>query len=632
MCGICGIYNTGSDNPVNKKELIFMRDLMHHRGPDSDGCFFAENLGLGIRRLKVIDLATGDQPIFNEDRSIAVVLNGEIYNYREIRKELEEKGHRFYTKSDTEVLAHLYEEKGESFVKTLNGIFAIALWDNQNKELFIARDQLGVKPLYYYYNGKRLIFASEIKSILAARDIASEIDRVSLDLYLSIGYVPGERTIFSGIKRLPPGSIIKFSNGKFCIEKYWDIEFKPQWPLSENDATEILLQKIRQAVSRQLVADVPLGVFLSGGIDSSLLVALMSTLVTNTIKTYNVSFSDSEGFSESDFALCVSNRFKTHHRQINMGPDACKILPKLIWFQDEPLADQAIIPTYLVSKLSREDVTVVLTGEGGDELFAGYGQYDRSAIEWKMNLLSRFPSWFIRFLTNKYSQADENFKGRLLFTRYAPYAKEHFAKRYLRTSQVIFTESDKESLYSRSMLNSQKNFFEDNDIKYYYDKIYDYDALSQMQYMDLKCYLPEDLLMKVDKMSMAVSLEARVPYLDKDVVEFVARLPPQMKFKEGTHKYILKKLAAVFLPDEISLRVKRGFDVPVSQWLRGELKDFVWEYLSKRNIERDGFFNSAWVTKMLEGHISGRHDYGAQIWAILVFSLWKKIFIDGEDI
>lgn len=628
MCGICGIFNIESERPVEEEELVSMRDLMSHRGPDSDGSFFAANVGLGIRRLKVIDLATGDQPIYNEDKSIVVVLNGEIYNYREIRRRLEEKGHRFYTKSDTEIIVHLYEEEGPSFVRFLNGIFAIALWDNRNKSLFLARDHLGVKPLYYYYDGKRFIFASEIKAILAVKDIVPETDKISLDLYLTMGYVPGQRTMFLGIKRLPPGCMANLTKDRVGIERYWDIEFNPQLSLSEEEAVDILIEKIREAVSRQLVADVPVGAFLSGGVDSSLMVALMSSMANGAVKTYNVSFADSDGYSESKFAIMVSDIFKTQHRQIIMDPEVCKMLPELIWYQDEPLADQAIIPTYLVSKLSREDVTVVLTGEGGDELFAGYGHYDRRAVEWKMDLVSRLPQSFNKFLIDTYSRTPENTKGRLFFTRYAPHAKESFARRYLRTSQVAFTEPDKKLLYSHSMSDVCDTHNSDRQLKYYYENVSSWDPLSQMQYLDMKCYLADDLLVKTDKMSMAVSLEARVPYLDKDLVEFVSKLPPGIKLKKGIFKHILKKASANILPQDITVRPKHGFDVPVSEWLNGELKDFVATYLSRKSIEKEGLFNYAEVERMIKLHNTGRLDCSLRLWTLLVFELWKKIFID----
>lgn len=630
MCGICGIINLGIKSEISKEEILSMREAMLHRGPDSSGLFMRDNFAMGVRRLKVIDLVSGDQPILNEDMTVAVMLNGEIYNYKELKKELLNNGHKFYTNSDTEVLAHLYEEKGEEFVKYLNGIFGISLWDDKKKILLIARDGMGVKPLYYYNDGKRFAFASEVKSILMAKGIAYEIDRSALDSYLSVGYVPGEETIFSSIKRLPAGSIGIMSGKDFKIIRYWDVEPSPESMLKEEDAAIELLDKIKLAVSRQLAADVPVGILLSGGVDSGLITALASTLCKDKVRTYNVSFEDNDSYNESKFAERISQIFGTDHSRLVMNPRDCKFLPKLIRYLDEPLADQAVVPAFLISRFARGQVTVALSGEGGDELFAGYGHYERSHVEKNVGLLKRIPDLGVECLSAVFNKMPQDFKGNLLFTRYAPYRNSSFAERYFYSSQVIFNPSERKALCTDEVSGFFKSGKENSRLREYFKKIGSYDELNQMLYLDTKCYLPDDLLMKVDKMSMAVSLEARVPFLDKDLVEFAVKLPSAYKLKNGIFKYILKKAARKVLPSDILDRQKHGFEVPVREWLRTGLRDFIGDHLSEDEIKRDGLFNYSEIKRMLETHNSGRYDYNKQIWALLVFQAWKTTFINKK--
>lgn len=633
MCGICGIFNIGQNSDVDRAELLAMRQQLLHRGPDSQGEYLCSEVSLGIQRLKVIDLVTGDQPLFSEDKSIVLVMNGEIYNHKEIRKDLEEKRHKFSSQSDAEVIIHLYEEKGDSFLDFLNGIFALALWDSRKKRLLLARDQLGVKPLYYFNDGRRVVFASEIKAILASKINKPGINYVSLDDYLSLGYVPGERTLFSGIYRLPAGCSAKISKGRMDIARYWDIKAYPQLKIDEEEVVGELINKIRSAVRRQMVADVPVGAFLSGGIDSSLITAMLCEAANKQVKTYNVSFSGQAEYNESPFARLVSEKFNTSHRQVVMEEQICQLLPRLIWHLDEPIADQAILPTYLVSKLSRQEVTVVLSGEGGDELFAGYGHYDRSRIDWKMKIAAKFPKSFLSMTAGYYNSLPHSAMGRDFFTRYAAFAKEPFAKNFLKTSQVIFTQPDKYRLYSRNFRQQAKR----KEIEaaweaFDFGNISSYEALSQMQYLDIKYYLADDLLVKTDKMSMAVSLEARVPYLDKELVEFAIRLPGEMKFKNRIFKYMLKKASAGILPQEIVNRQKHGFEVPIKRWLNTNLGELISVYLSKKEINRGGIFNYTEIARMIKAQRSGKFDYSNKLWAILVFEIWKKIFIEKASI
>lgn len=633
MCGICGYLIFDSSLNFDENVISQMNEAIFHRGPDEDGIFIDKNIALGVRRLSIIDLLGGHQPIFNEDKKICLVFNGEIYNFLELRKILEQKNHQFYTKTDSEVIVHLYEDYEEVCLKYLNGMFSFALWDKSKERLFLARDRMGKKPLHYVFSDKFFIFASEIKSILKHPSIERRVDLSSLNKYLTLEYIPAPNTIFQDIKKLLPGHYLICENNKIFIKKYWDISFSPgkNRVKSEDEYADELKERLRESVKRRLISDVPLGVFLSGGIDSSSIVALMSEFIPGEVKTFTIGFDD-PSFDESSYAREVAKIFQTQHFEEILQPSQLlDLVPKVVDFLDEPLADASIIPTYLLSKFTRQNVKVALGGDGGDELFAGYPTYQAHRLA---GFYKKLPSFIrdkiIYQLVQRLpvSMNDISFDFRVKkFVSGIDYQPE--IRNYLWLGS--FTPEQKELLFSddiKEYLDGENTF---EDIENYLASCDAEDPLHKLLYLDAKLYLQDDILVKTDRASMACSLEVRAPFLDYKFVEFVARLPHQFKLNKLTTKYIFKKSMGKILPEKIIKRKKKGFGIPVAKWVRGELKPLVLEVFNKDKIDREGFFNCHAIEEILNEHFAGKKDNRKLIWTLLIFELWYDRYMKGSN-
>ena len=628
MCGICGIYNFDG-RPVDKNFLERMNNVLIHRGPDGEGMFIDSNVGLGHRRLSIIDLEAGMQPMGNEDGSVQVVFNGEIYNFPELKKELENRGHIFKTRSDTETIIHGYEEWGEDFVSRLRGMFAIALWDIRIKKLLLARDRVGKKPLYYYLEKNRLIFASELKALLEDQSIPRDIDLIALDSYLSFGYVPSPLSIFKGIRKLPPAHLAVYHNG-FTLRRYWHLDMENEVsPNSEVEVLEELRSLFDEAVSIRLISDVPLGAFLSGGVDSSAVVASMAEVMgTEPVKTASIGFTDKK-FDELQFARVVADRFHTDHAEFVVNPDVLEILDDIVWHLDEPFADASSIPTYYVSKMARKKVTVALSGDGGDEILAGYVQrYSMNRME--DNIRKKIPRILreniLGPIARFYPKAD--FLPRPLRLKcFLTNLSLTFEEAYFRDMSFYFLPEMKKKLYRPEFASEVKDFDAFSVLGKHFKKNRNPDVTTQAQYVDIKTYLPEDILVKVDRMSMAHSLEVRSPILDHKLMEFVGKLPSFLKLKGNESKYIFKKINESRLPKDILYRKKQGFSIPLASWLRGELKNFAYETLFSTRSGLDAYFDIGYIKNLWKRHQGGRQDYAYPLWGLMMFELWRQKFL-----
>ena len=623
MCGICGIVNFDHAIPVDGDTLREMCNVISHRGPDDEGFFIGRNAGLGMRRLSIIDLSGGHQPIFNENKTACVVLNGEIYNYLELRQRLEERGHRFNTRSDTEVIVHAYEEWGDECPRELCGMFAFAIWDDDRRKLLVARDRLGQKPLYYHIDGNRLVFASEIKSILRCIQDARYVDFQALDSFLTYGYVPAPNTMFEGIRKLPAGHTLSLAGDRWVIRQYWDLEFGDGHSRSLADYTERLRCLLEESIRARLMSDVPLGAFLSGGIDSSMVVGLMSQMMSQPVDTFSVGFEEEE-HNELPFARIASQFFATNHHEIVLDSCSPDLVDRLAWHMDEPIADPAAVPTYLVSELARQNVTVVLTGEGGDELFAGYDYYkmDRWAQRYQVlpeNLSRRALPALARGANAALGR--ERYHERTIWYWSLPRAAQMAAW------VAIFTDAEKERLYSSLFKHHVGNGNATEAFALHYDTCNACDNLHRLMYVDTKVWLPDDLLMKVDKMSMAHSIEARTPFLDHHLLEFVATIPAHLKLNGSTSKFILKEVAKEILPQEIIHRPKHTFDVPIGKWVKGSLLDLTLDLLSHNIVEGAELFDRDYVLgEMWRGLEEDRPGYARQFWSLINLALWARRF------
>jgi asparagine synthase (glutamine-hydrolysing) len=614
MCGITGFYG------FEDKELLKrMTSALTYRGPDDFGYYSDKLCSLGHRRLSIIDLSKkGKQPMSNEDGSIFITFNGEIYNFKDIRVELEKNGHRFRSNTDTEVIVHAFEEYGVDCLKRFNGMFAFAIWDSSKKRLFLARDRLGIKPLYYYFD-KELIFGSELKAVLASGRIRKKLDMDALNHFFAYEYVPSPYSIIKNVKKLLPGHYLVLDKGTLSVKKYWDIIFE-----GSNHGKDYYLSKIpellQDSIKKRLISDVPLGAFLSGGIDSSSIVALMSQ-VTDNVKTFSIGF-EQESYSEADDARIVAEKFNTeHHEKILKPEELMKLLDTVVKNVDEPFGDLSIFPTYLVSKFARRHVTVVLSGDGGDELFAGYDWYLADKLHKYYRLVPGqrviFPRVLKRFKQTPKSKGFVNKAKRFTEGALMPsYLRHH---RWM----TSFDYKARENIYSRRR--ELQNPFEmvralASNVK---------GNLNKMQYVDIKTYLPDDILTKVDRASMYNSLEARVPFLDHNFVEFAARIPQSLKLKGVERKYILKKAMSKYLPKGILYKGKQGFTMPMKHWLRGELKGFMNEVLSERKIREIGILNPDYVNKIIKQHLSKRRDNQRHIWAMMNFHIWYKNYMQA---
>lgn len=621
MCGICGIYLR--DGEVDKTLLKKMTNALESRGPDDSGFFVDRGIGLGMRRLSVIDLVTGSQPIHNEDQSIQVIFNGEIYNFNELRNNLEGK-HKFYTDSDTEVLVHLYEEYGENLVEYLNGMFSFAIWDSNKEILLLARDRLGIKPLYYYKDDDKFIFASEIKSIIKDPEIERKIDFEALNYCMGFEYIPAPYTIFDGIKKLEPGHLLSVGQHRINKRRYWDVKYSPQ-----KKDTEFFVHNIKRlltdSVGCRLISDVPLGVFLSGGLDSSFIVALMSEISKEPVKTFSIGFED-QSYNELMYARMVSEKFDTIHHEKILDPDIVKIIETITSYLDEPFADSSAIPTYLISKMTRENVTVALSGDGGDELFAGYDRYIASKLNNKYTKIPFFIRNGVSHLTRSVKPSAQKKGVTNMVKRFIEGSDLPEEGRHMRW-QYFLDAHDKRGLYSDFLFRETGHLNPFDYINYYYNSLNTTDQLAREQYVDLKNYLADAMLVKIDRMSMANSLEVRVPFLDHRFVEFSFTIPSDLKLKGFTSKYVLKKAASSVLPKDIIQKQKQGFSIPVKNWLRNEIKDYV-ESILFTNPEAMKYFNTEYVEKLIHEHKRNTKDNSHKLWILLNFVLWHKNYME----
>ena len=633
MCGICGVFNFDGQT-VSKELLQRMNNTLVHRGPDGEGYFIGPNIGLGHRRLSIIDIEGGKQPMGNEDGSIQVVFNGEIYNFLELKKDLEIKGYRFRTKSDTETIVYGYEEWGEDFVQKLRGMFAIVLWDSRNQKLLLLRDRVGKKPLYYHLGKDRILFASEIKALISDQSIPREIDPIALDSYLSFGYVPSPLSIFKAIRKLAPAHIAVCRPGHYSVRQYWHLDMGHETASrSEEDVLEELKALFDKAVRLRLISDVPLGAFLSGGVDSSAVVASMAYLVENgPVKTATIGFSD-KTFDELEYARVVARRYQADHTEFVVNPDALGVLEEIVWHLDEPFADASAIPTYYVSKMARQKVTVALSGDGGDEIFAGYiNRYYMNRLEDRIrkNLPHFVKQNILGPMGEIYPKAD--FLPRpLRLKRFLSNLSHTFEAAYFRDMSFYFLPEMKEKLYHSDFKTAVKDFNAFDILGDHFKVNRNPDITTRVQYVDIKTYLPEDILVKVDRMSMAHALEVRAPILDHKLMEYVGSLPSNLKLKGKESKYIFKKMLEDRLPPNILYRRKQGFSIPLASWLRNEMKGFVEETLFPTQNGLSTFFNPKYIEGMWRSHLSGRQDYAYPLWGLIMFSLWERRFLDKNS-
>jgi asparagine synthase (glutamine-hydrolysing) len=627
VCGICGISGN-----FNRPDDVIQQMLknIHHRGPDDQGVFIDKGLALGARRLSIIDLKNGHQPMSNEDNSIWIVFNGEIYNFLELRRELEKKGHVFKTYSDTEVILHLYEDYDLDCVNKLNGMFVFCIWDKRLSRLILARDRFGIKPLYYTITKNILVFASELKSILCFPGIKREIEPFALDNYLSLGYTPTVKTIFRNIYKLPPAHTLVFKDGHVDIKKYWELEFKENAEVkNEHEAADRLSYLLKKAIKRHLISDVPLGIYLSGGIDSSSIVALSGDFLRSKIKTFSIGFNETS-FDESRYSAEVSRLFNTEHRHRVFGSDdVIRILPEVTRMLDEPFADPSILPTYILSKFSRDHVTVALSGDGGDEIFAGYPTYQAHAF---MRYYEKVPYFIkrriIEALVNNMPVSYDNFSldfaAKSFITGSDIYNPIERHARWMGT----FSKDDKKYLYNSDWV-GKKIVSADNPRTHSFSRLNKKtNILNLVQKLDIDNYLEGDLLVKTDRASMMNSQEVRLPYLDHELVSFMLSTPPYLRLKRFRTKYILKRTMKRCLPSNILNRRKKGFGIPVAYWIKKELKDHILSVLTEDRIKRQGLFNHSYIKKILKEHLENKLDNSKKIWSLFMFELWYMRYIE----
>ncbi len=626
MCGICGVIHLDG-KPVTERLLKAMTDAIAHRGPSGAGFYVDDNMGLAMRRLSIIDLAGSDQPLYNEDESIVLVFNGEIYNFQDLRADLIQRGHTFRTAGDGETIAHLYEEYGADCFQHLRGMYAVALWDKREKRLLLARDRMGQKPLYYYKDDNVLVFGSEIKAILAHPDVPrvsayeqfSEHHSWIISQYLAYGYMPSPDTFFEGIYSLMPAEHLIIQDSKIQKHTYWD---ERGMALSDDKASAQdyipeLQQHLEEAVKLRLISDVPLGAFLSGGLDSSLIVALMRRHSNATVKTFSIGFEGDDSFDETPYAQQVAEHLETDHTAFTVKPDAMALLPDLVWHHDQPFADSSAIPTYLVSKLTREHVTVALTGDGGDELFAGYERFYAAQLFQKLSMIPR-PLW--QGLANAIDLLPEG-------TGYYNTVKR--AGRFVRAgSQPLFDAYfDLVRVFSDDLIHQITDYQGQAVVFDDLMRIKPESRVGALVELNMMAYLPDDLLIKADRCSMQASLEARAPFLDHKLVEYAATIPFNLKLKGSTTKYILKESARGLLPDEIIDRKKHGFGVPLGAWLRKDISP-VRDILLSQTARERGLLNMQVVERLIDEHASGQRDHNRQLWTLLTLESWHQQFID----
>jgi asparagine synthase (glutamine-hydrolysing) len=626
MCGIAGLVRSDS-KAIDEVLLSRMCDAIRHRGPDDDGFYINGPVGLAMRRLSIIDLHSGKQPIHNQDRTAWIVFNGEIYNYRELRDKLEKLGHTFYTNSDTEAIIHAYDRYGADCPKHLRGMFAFAIWDERTEELFLARDRVGKKPILYSQLNGQFVFASEFSALLLHPDISRDIDQEALDHYLSFMCVPAPLTAYRGIRKLEPGHSLRWKKGEIRIEQYWQPDFSKKIDISEQEAEEQAIEILREAVKVRLMSEVPLGAFLSGGIDSSAVVALMSEFSSAPVKTFSIGFEEQD-FSELHHARRVAEHVGTDHHEFIVRPDALEVLPILVEHYGEPYADSSAIPTYYVARETRKHVTVALNGDGGDESFAGYERYAAMRLAERYRrvpqvLRDRVVRQGVRLLPSS-----ETKRSRVRdVKRFLEAASLPKVERYLRWVSVFNSEA-KEKLYSQEFRQETQNTTAGDLLAPWFARANGSGIIDAALLTDIMTYLPNDLLVKVDIATMAVSLEARSPFLDHHVIEFAASLPENLKLRGLTTKYLLKRMLKKLLPAENLSRRKMGFGVPVGHWFRSSLQPLLRETILSSAALKRGLFEPAAVKQLVELHTRGERDFSQQLWTLLMLELWFQRFID----
>jgi asparagine synthase (glutamine-hydrolysing) len=613
MCGICGIATV--EGAVDPARLAAMSSTLVQRGPDSDGSHLAPGVGLAARRLAIIDLVTGDQPLSNEDGRITVVQNGELYNYRELRLELDHDGHRFSTSSDTEVLAHLYEDNGERFAERLRGMFAVALWDSEHRRLVLARDPYGIKPLYYREVGGELAFASELRALPRG-----EIDLDALEAFLAFNSIPAPLTIFREVRKLPPGHVLVWEDGRSELTRYArpaPVAADQVRDDEEAELVEELRARLRDSVRAHLVSDVPVGLLLSGGIDSATLAALAAEESSEPLRTFSIGFEE-RSFDELADARLVAERYGTRHRELVLRPDAALLLPALADAFDEPFADSSALPTYLVSELAARDVKVALSGEGGDELFGGYYTYAADLLAQRVGWAAPLLRPLVERLPSSGAKASFDYKAkRFVRAAHLPPLERHHGWKEISSAEA------------RAELTGRRSEFDPVDLlRTRFAETEGAELLARLQDVDLGTYLVDDLLVKTDRASMAHSLEARVPFLDPVVTNFALGLPTRHKVRGLRKKVLLRKAAAPLLPAELLRRRKRGFSIPAAAWLRGELEPFARETLSAETLKRQGYFRPEAVARLIDDHVAGRDDLSRQLWGLLAFTLWHERHVE----
>ncbi|XHS77526.1 XrtA/PEP-CTERM system amidotransferase [Burkholderiaceae bacterium UC74_6] len=626
MCGITGIFDTRGQRDIDRATLQRMNDSQQHRGPDEGSLHLEPGLGLGHRRLSIIDIATGQQPLFNEDRSVVIVFNGEIYNYQPLMAELQGLGYRFHTKSDTEVIVHAWEAWGTDCVKRLRGMFAFALWDRNKQQFFMARDRLGVKPMYYaVLDDGQLLFGSELKSVMAHPGLRREVDPLAVEEYFGLGYVAEPRTIFKTAKKLPPASTLLIRRGEPVGQprEYWDVRFTLDSKITDAEACEVMTEKLRESVRLRMIAEVPLGAFLSGGVDSSAVVAMMAGQSNGPVNTCSIAFDD-PAYNESAFAQQVADRYATNHRVETVQSDDFDLIDTLANLYDEPYADSSAIPTYRVCQLARKHVTVALSGDGGDESFGGYRRYKLHLMEEKMR--SALPLGLRRplfgTLGNLYPKADwapRVFRAKTTFQALARNSVEAYAH-----SMSFISESDRQALYSPAFKRELGGYSAREVFTRHAERAGTDDPLALIQYIDMHSYLVGDINTKVDRASMAHSLEVREPLMDHELVEWLATLPSSIKLRGNESKFLLKKAMEPHLPSDIMYRPKMGFSVPLSRWFRGPLRQRVRSALLQGPLVETGWFDPSTLRRLVEQHESGTRDFATPLWTLLMYDAFLR--------
>ena len=622
MCGIAGFVNIGLETEDAGVLLRSMTDIIRHRGPDDDGHWLGDGAGLGMRRLSIIDVQGGKQPITNEDGSVIAVFNGEIYNYQRLRQELEAAGHRFATNSDTETIVHAYEDDGPGFVRRLRGMFAVALWDRHRRRLVLTRDRFGKKPIHYAVDNGRLIFASEIKSLLLAPGVRRQLDPIAVSQFFTLGYIPAPRTAFVGIYKLPAAHTLCFEHERASFQRYWQIDFAPRCTDDEETATRRVRELLTEAVRIRLMSEVPLGAFLSGGVDSSAVVALMCEIASEPVKTFSIGFDEAD-YSEVEYARRVARRYHTDHHEFFVRPDLLSVLPQLVWEFDEPFADASMVPTFYVSRLAREHVTVALSGDGGDEIFGGYDRYSPGTLETRLSEGVR-PLRELGRAVGALLPDGMRGKNRLLNLGLPP------EERYTEAASVVPTA------LRRRLLQPEFVFQGPSDPRRaqldHFAEATQLDLFTRMQRVDVETYLPYDILVKVDKASMLTSLETRAPLLDHVLAEYVAALPHEVRNRGNQLKYLFKRAVRDLLPEENLSRRKMGFGLPVEHWLRGELRELANDLLSSQQARQRGVIDTRLVDQLLVDHQRRLRNYARPIWTCLCFEMWCRVYLDRSDL